>query len=52
MNYSNRRNFRDSKIEKIQSTVKKISKKKVKPIGWFRLILNKIKLYMSHLKSK
>jgi hypothetical protein len=52
MNYSNRRNFRDTKIEKVESVIKKINKKNIKPIGWFRLILNKIKLYMSYLKLK
>ena len=52
MNYSHNRNYRDSIIEEVDKTIKKLDSEPLKKPSIFQVIIQKIKLYMSYLKLK
>jgi hypothetical protein len=52
MNYSNNRNYRDSIMEEVNKTIKKLDDECLKQPSVFQIIIEKIKLYMSYLKLK
>jgi hypothetical protein len=52
MKYSHNRNYRDSIIEEVEKTIKKLDDECLKQPSVFRIIIQKIKLYMSYLKLK